>query len=57
MAAVVTTLVCTAWLLFVRRTPGWGHWSDTNESAPRLAAAEGEPAHDLEEREWKSASV
>lgn len=45
-SAIATTLVCTAWLVFVRRSPRWGHWS----SPPRLAAAEGEPAHDLEER-------
>ena len=48
--SVATTLVCGAWLLFVRRTPGWGRWSDDDGSAPRLASAEGEPAHDLEER-------
>lgn len=49
-AAVATTLVCTVWLVFVRRTPRWGHWSVADGSPPRLAAAEGEPAHDLEER-------
>ena len=49
-ASVATTLVCAGWLLFVRRTPGWGRWSDRNEAPPRLTAAEGEPAHDLEER-------
>ena len=49
-SSVVTTLVCTAWLLFVKRTPRWGRWSEDDGSAPRLAAAEGEPAHDLEER-------
>ena len=53
-SSVVTTLVCTTWLLFVRRTPRWGRWSRTGtstaEAPPRLTAAEGEPAHDLEER-------
>jgi len=49
-AAVATTLVCTAWLVLVRRTPGWGRWSEADRAAPRLAPAEGEPAHDLEER-------
>jgi phosphatidylglycerol---prolipoprotein diacylglyceryl transferase len=49
--AVVTTLVCTAWMLFVRRTPGWGHWADvpgseTDETAPRLAPQ----PHQSEER-------
>jgi phosphatidylglycerol:prolipoprotein diacylglycerol transferase len=49
-SSVATTLLCTAWLVFVRRTPGWGHWSGADEAPPRLTAAEGEPAHDLEER-------
>ena len=49
-SSVATTLLCTAWLLFVKRTPGWGHWSASDEAPPRLTAAEGEPAHDLEER-------
>ena len=55
-ASVATTVICTAWLLLARRTPGWGRWSGprpgsgTDEAPPRLAAAEGEPAHDLEER-------
>ena len=49
-SAVATTLVCTAWLLFVRRTPGWGRWSEPDGTPPRLTAAGGEPAHDLEER-------
>jgi phosphatidylglycerol:prolipoprotein diacylglycerol transferase len=49
-SSVATTLLCTGWLLFVRRTPRWGRWSATDEAPPRLAAAEGEPAHDLEER-------
>lgn len=49
--AVVTTLVCTAWMLFVRRTPGWGHWADvpgseTDETPPRLAPQ----PHQSEER-------
>jgi phosphatidylglycerol:prolipoprotein diacylglycerol transferase len=46
--AVATTLVCVAWLLFVRRTPRWGHWapvvspeawagSDSEATPPRLA--------------------
>ena len=26
MTALVTVIVCGAWLLFVRRTPGWGNW-------------------------------
>jgi phosphatidylglycerol:prolipoprotein diacylglycerol transferase len=25
--AIATTLLCTAWLLFVRRPPRWGHWA------------------------------
>ena len=49
-ASVATTLVCTVWLLFVRRTPRWGRWTVAEEDPPRLAAAEGERAHDLEER-------
>jgi phosphatidylglycerol---prolipoprotein diacylglyceryl transferase len=52
--AVATTLVCTAWMLFVKRTPGWGHWGDPAEGEvepadpPRLAE-QPEP-HPSEER-------
>jgi phosphatidylglycerol:prolipoprotein diacylglycerol transferase len=36
--SVATTLVCTAWLLFVRKTPRWGRWSMTEGvgDPPRL---------------------
>ncbi len=44
--AIATTLVCGAWLLFVKRTPRWGHWeasppaeidgTGTVEATPRL---------------------
>jgi phosphatidylglycerol:prolipoprotein diacylglycerol transferase len=52
--AVATTLLCSAWLLFVRRTPRWGHWkaddgaagSDTDEGMPRLTPQ----PHQSEER-------
>lgn len=49
--AVATTLVCTAWLLFVKRTPRWGHWSDaagseSDATPPRLAPQ----PHQSEER-------
>ena len=27
--AVVTMLVCAAWLIFGRRTPGWGRWNES----------------------------
>lgn len=39
--AIATTALCTGWLLFVRRTPRWGHWrdagTDAGEATPRLA--------------------
>jgi phosphatidylglycerol---prolipoprotein diacylglyceryl transferase len=49
--AVATTLVCTIWLLFVKRTPRWGHWSDPagsegDKTPPRLAPQ----PHQSEER-------
>jgi phosphatidylglycerol:prolipoprotein diacylglycerol transferase len=55
--AIATTAICTAWLLFVRRTPGWGHWApvrspeawarnDSDEAPPRLTSQ----PHQSEER-------
>jgi len=38
--AMVTTLVCTYWMLFVKRTPRWGRWEEQTADAatpPRLA--------------------
>jgi phosphatidylglycerol:prolipoprotein diacylglycerol transferase len=35
--SVATTLLCTAWLLFVRKTPRWGRWSDRTDDPPRLS--------------------
>ncbi|MGH9163983.1 MAG: prolipoprotein diacylglyceryl transferase [Acidimicrobiales bacterium] len=29
ITAVITVAVCSGWLLFVRRSPRWGHWDET----------------------------
>lgn len=49
--AIVTVAICTAWMLFVRRTPRWGHWetdavdegSDKDGATRRLAAQPHQP--------------
>ena len=50
ITALVTLVLCWSWLLFARRTPGWGRWNEhedePEEDATRLAGpaepAEGE---------------
>lgn len=41
--ALVTVAVCVTWLVFVRRAPRWGHWSDrrsgTDDGEPTMAPA------------------
>ena len=34
--AVVAMLVCGWWLLFRRRTPGWGRWNEAEERPPSM---------------------
>lgn len=36
--AVVAMLVCGGWLLFRRRTPGWGRWNEVEERPPSMQA-------------------
>ncbi|HUP85307.1 MAG TPA: prolipoprotein diacylglyceryl transferase family protein [Acidimicrobiales bacterium] len=45
-SSVATTLLCTSWLVAVKRKPGWGHWNDTDGSPPRVAVEQ----PDMEER-------
>ncbi|MDP8976009.1 MAG: prolipoprotein diacylglyceryl transferase [Actinomycetota bacterium] len=34
ITAIVLVLVCGGWLLFKRRTPGWGRWDGSDQFAP-----------------------
>ncbi|MEY2399408.1 MAG: phosphatidylglycerol---prolipoprotein diacylglyceryl transferase [Actinomycetota bacterium] len=43
--AVVTMVVCAAWLIFGRRTPGWGRWNEMAPDRPTLEA----PSSEVEE--------
>ena len=63
--ALTTVLISIAWLLFVRRSPRWGHWEHPNE--PTMAAASpsppgveedqaAAPTNEETEPSWKSAS-
>jgi hypothetical protein len=43
ITAIVTVVVCLTWLLFVRRTPGWGRW-DSPGDTPVGTPPGGDPA-------------
>ena len=34
ITAIVLIIVCGGWLLFGRRTPGWGRWDEAHETGP-----------------------
>ena len=37
--ALATVLVCVTWLLYIRRTPRWGHWRAARDDEPTMAPA------------------
>jgi phosphatidylglycerol:prolipoprotein diacylglycerol transferase len=39
--AVVTMLLCGWWLVFKRRTPGWGQWNELGVGTPSMQAESG----------------
>lgn len=43
--AVVTMIVCGAWLIFGKRTPGWGRWNELPADRPTIQA----PSSEVEE--------
>lgn len=63
--ALATVLVCVTWLLFVKRTPRWGHWAGadgragTDDGEPTMTPASQAPTPTTSEEtdpSWKSAS-
>ena len=63
--ALATVLVCVTWLLFIKRTPRWGHWSSADGRAgiddgePTMSPASQAPTPTTSEEtdpSWKSAS-
>jgi phosphatidylglycerol---prolipoprotein diacylglyceryl transferase len=60
--ALATVLVCVTWLLFVKRTPRWGHWAsaggraDTDDGEPTMAPASTPTTSEETDPSWKSAS-
>lgn len=63
--ALATVLVCVTWLLFVKRTPRWGHWAaaevraGTDDGEPTMSPASQAPTPTTSEEtdpSWKSAS-
>ena len=40
--ALVTMVVCGAWLIFGKRTPGWGRWNEVSGSTPTLESSQPE---------------
>ena len=49
--AVVTTLACTAWLLFVRRTPRRGHWAPVQSPEAWAGMGDGSDRVDVSDGE------
>jgi phosphatidylglycerol:prolipoprotein diacylglycerol transferase len=39
--AVLAVVVCGAWLLFRRRTPGWGRWNELPSATPSMTTESG----------------
>jgi phosphatidylglycerol---prolipoprotein diacylglyceryl transferase len=39
--ALLAMVVCGGWLLFRRRTPGWGRWNELPETTPSMTAESG----------------
>lgn len=46
MTALVTLLVCAAWLAFARRTPRWGNWDDGAEENGDELGGPADAAHE-----------